>query len=76
MFRGLMLASGLALGATLLMGQTAVAATLGPASQTLEGEGLVASVQWRSCRRVRRDCSYLGYGWRYRRCVRRAGCRA
>lgn len=75
MIRSLAIASGLALGGLAVLAQPAAAAPMSAVPQTLAGETQVEKVQWRYCRRWHRECRYRwGYGWRYRRCMRRHGC--
>jgi hypothetical protein len=69
------IACALALGGAMLVAQPAAAAPMTQVPQTLTGEALVEQVQWRYCRRWHRECRFRwGYGWRYRRCMRRHGC--
>jgi hypothetical protein len=75
MVRGVVVASTLVMGGMLVTGQSAAAAPTLPVGQTLRGEGIVQQAQYRYCRRWHRECRYRwGYGWRYRRCMRRHGC--
>jgi len=75
MVRGVIVALALATGGVLVGGQPAAAGAMPPAHQTLGGEVHVEQVQYRYCRRWNRECrSRWGYGWRYRRCMRRHGC--
>lgn len=75
MIRGLVVATGLALGGLVFAGQPAAAAPMTTINKALLGEANVEKVQWRYCRRWHRACRYRwGRGWRYRRCMRRHGC--
>jgi hypothetical protein len=75
MLRSLIVAAGLAFGSLPIFAQPAIAAFMSPAPEVLAGEGLVEQAQFRYCRRWHRECRYRwGYGWRYRRCMRRHGC--
>jgi hypothetical protein len=75
MVRSLVVASALAMGSLTLAHPAAAAGPAAPLNQSLAGEAIVEQVQWRYCRRWHRECRYRwGYGWRYRRCMRRHGC--
>jgi hypothetical protein len=75
MIRGVVVASALAISGILVGGEPAAAAPTFPTHQALRGEDIVQQVQYRYCRRWHRECRYRwGYGWRYRRCMRRHGC--
>ena len=71
------LAAGLLALGTLAAPQMTAAATFSPVPGVNAGDtNLVETVQWRSCRNVRRDCARRhGWGGRhYRRCLARRGC--
>src|SRR5262245_59122404 len=71
----LVVASLVVMGSMLVGGQPATAAPALSADQALRGEVIVQQVQYRYCRGWHRECSYRwGYGWLYRRCMRRHGC--
>ena len=75
MTRGVVVASILVMGGMLVGGQPAAAASAFPADEALRGEVIVQKIQYRYCRGWHRECSYRwGYGWLYRRCMRRHGC--
>jgi hypothetical protein len=75
MTRSLVVASLLVMGGVLVSGQPAVAAPVLPADQALKSEVAVEQIQYRYCRGWHRECSHRwGYGWLYRRCMRRHGC--
>ena len=70
----LALASVLVMSGMLVGGQPAAAFPALSAGQGLK-EVVVQQVQYRYCRGWHRECSYRwGYGWLYRRCMRRHGC--
>jgi len=75
MIQGVVVASVLVMGGILVGGQPAAAAPALPADHALRGEATVEHIQYRYCRGWHRECSYRwGYGWLYRRCMRRHGC--
>ena len=75
MTRGVVVASVLVMGGMLVGGQPAAAAPALSADQALRSEIIVQHVQYRYCRGWHRECSNRwGYGWLYRRCMRRHGC--
>ena len=75
MTQGVVVASVLVLGGLLVGGQPAAAAPALPADQAFGGEVIVQQIQYRYCRGWHRECSSRwGYGWLYRRCMRRHGC--
>ena len=75
MTRGVVVASVLVMGGMLFVGQSAGAAPALPGEQAMRGDVTVQQIQYRYCRGWHRECSYRwGYGWLYRRCMRRHGC--
>jgi hypothetical protein len=75
MTQGVVVASVLVMGGMLVGGQPAAAAPALPSDQALRGEVIVQQIQYRYCRGWHRECSSRwGYGWLYRRCMRRHGC--
>jgi len=75
MTRGVVAGWVLVLGGMLVGGQPAAAAPALRADQSLRDEAIVQQIQYRYCRGWHRKCSYRwGYGWLYRRCMRRHGC--
>lgn len=70
--------AALAAGAMICVSVPSHAAALSssPAGKTLSGPSLIETVQYRRyCRRWHRECrARWGWGWRFRRCMRRHGC--
>lgn len=77
--RILLLGTALMLASPMMLGEATAAGTTVPQMKSMltasASGAIVEKAGWRRCARWNRRCHVRwGWGWRYRRCMRRHGC--